>query len=362
MRGKTTGQSSMLSLRTPGDRVPKDHPLRRVKDLADGALSALTREFDAMYSGIGRPSIPPEQLLKASLLMAFYSVRSERLFCEQLDYNLLYRWFLDMNVEDPSFDHSTFSVNRQRLLEHEVAHRFLAAVVDQARKAHLMSSDHFTVDGSLIEAWASLKSFKRKGKKDDAQKPPDDPGNPTVDFHGEKRSNDTHVSATDPDAKLAKKSRGKEAKLSYSANALMENRHGLIADFVVEPADGYAERKAALLMIDRSLPTKRRITLAADKGYDIADFVTACRERNVTPHIAQNTTKRSSRIDERTTRHAGYAVSQRKRKLVEEIFGWMKTIGGFRRTRFRGLERTQFAAQIVATAYNLLRMAKLLPA
>lgn len=362
MRGKTSGQSSMLSLRTPEERVPKDHPLRRVKDLADGALSALSPAFDEMYSGIGRPSIPPEQLLKASLLMAFYSVRSERLFCEQLDYNLLYRWFLDMNIEDPSFDHSTFSANRQRLLEHEVAHRFLAAVVDQARKAHLMSSDHFTVDGSLIESWASLKSFKRKDGKGSGSEPPDDPGNPTVKFHGEKRSNETHSSTTDPDAKLARKGSGKEAKLSYSANALMENRNGLIADLVVEPADGYAERNAALLMIDRSLPARRRATLGADKGYDSADFIAACRERNITPHVAQHTTKRASRVDRRTIRHAGYVVSQRKRKLVEEIFGWMKTIGGFRRTRFRGLERTQFAAHIVAAAYNLLRMAKLRPA
>lgn len=363
MRGKRSGQESMLSVRTPGDRVPKDHPLRRVKDLADGALAALSPTFDAMYSRIGRPSIPPEQLLKASLLMAFYSVRSERLFCEQLDYNLLFRWFLDMNMEDPAFDHSTFSLNRQRLLDHEVAHRFFAAVVDQARRGRLMSADHFTVDGSLIEAWASMKSFKRKeAGETDSKKPPDDPSNPTVNFHGEKRGNETHQSTTDPDAKLAKKGAGKEAKLAYSANALMENRNGLVVDLLVEQADGFAERRAAIAMLDRSVPGKRRRTLGADKGYDTGDFIASCRERDITPHVAQHTTKRSSCVDARTARHAGYEVSQRKRKLVEEIFGWMKSVGGFRRTRFRGLERTQFAGFLVAAAYNLIRMAKLLPA
>ena len=357
MRGKPEMQSSMLSLRTPGERVSKDHPLRRVKDVAEGALAMLEPVFEGMYSKTGRPSIPPEQLLKASLLMALYSVRSERQFCEQLDYNLLFRWFLDMGMEEASFDHSTFSANRQRLLEHEVAKQFFVAVIDQAKRASLMSSDHFTVDGSLIEAWASLKSFKPKdGKKNE---PPDDPGNPSVDFHGEKRSNQTHESATDPEAKLARKGNGKEAKLSYSANVLMENRNGLVVDLCVEPADGRAERRSALKMLERSAPGQKRITLGADKGHDSADFIEDCRDRNVTPHVAQNTSRRSSRIDRRTTDWLGYRVSQRKRKLVEEIFGWMKTIGGFRRTRFRGLERTQLAGYLVAAAYNLLRMARL---
>lgn len=362
MRGKPSGQSSMLSLRTPEERVPADHPLRRVKDLADGALAALSPTFDKMYSKVGRPSIPPEQLLKASLLMAFYSVRSERLFCEQLDYNLLFRWFLDMGIEETSFDHSTFSVNRARLLEHDVAKQFFAAVVEQARKARLMSADHFTVDGSLIEAWASLKSFKAKDAGKGKDEPPDDPGNPTVNFHGEKRSNETHESTTDPEAKLMRKGSNREAKLSYSANALMENRNGLLVDLRVELADGYAERRAAKAMLDAMGPRVRRITLGADKGYDVGEFIAFCRERNVTPHVAQHTTKRSSRIDGRTARHAGYALSQRKRKLVEEIFGWMKSVGGFRRTRFRGLMKTQLAGYLVGAAYNLLRIAKLQPA
>jgi transposase len=346
----------MFSLKAPGDRVPKDHPLRRVKDLADGALALLSPTFDKMYSGKGRPSVPPEQLLKASLLMAFYSVRSERLFCEQLDYNLMFRWFLDMGMEEPSFDHSTFTANRDRLLKHDVAKQFFAAIVVQARKGGLMSSEHFTVDGTLIEAMASLKSFK---KKDDKREPPDDPGNPDVDFHGEKRSNETHESTTDSEARLAKKGYGKEAKLAYCANALMENRNGLLVDFQVEPADGRAERRSALAMLKNESRGEQRITVAADKGYDTQEFVASCRELNVTPQVAQHQTKRRSAIDGRTTRHAGYAISQRVRKRVEEIFGWMKTIGGFRRTRFRGRSRTQLNAYFVGAAYNLLRIAKL---
>jgi transposase len=357
MRGETKKQSTLLSLRTPEERVPVDHPLRRVKDLADGALAALSPTFDAMYSQQGRPSIPPKQLLKASLLMAFYSVRSERLFCEQLDYNLLFRWFLDMGIEDASFDHSTFSANRQRLLEHEVAKRFFAAVVEQARKGKLMSDDHFSVDGSLIEAWASLKSFRPKDK--DKREPPDDPGNPSVNFRGEKRSNETHESTTDPESRLAKKGDGKEARLSYSANALMENRNGLLVDLLVEPADGYAERRAAISML-KTLGTKKRVTLGADKGYDVKSFIQGCRELGVTPHVAQTSDyHRRSAVDRRTVRHTGYVVSQRIRKRIEEIFGWMKTVGGFRRTRYRGRDRTQLTAYLVGAAYNLLRIAKL---
>ena len=359
MRGETKKQSTMLSLRTPDERVPADHPLRRVKDLADGALAMLSGTFEGMYSQQGRPSIPPEQLLKASLLMAFYSVRSERLFCEQLDYNLLFRWFLDMGIEEASFDHSTFSANRQRLLEHEVAKRFFAAVVEQARKGRLMSDDHFSVDGSLIEAWASLKSFRPKGEDKDKRKPPDDPGNPSVNFRGEKRSNETHESKTDPESRLARKAVGKETRLSYSANALMENRNGLLVDLLIEPADGYAERRAAITML-RALEKKKRITVGADKGYEAKSFIQDCRELGVTPHVAQTSDyRRRSAIDRRIVRHMGYVVSQRIRKRIEEIFGWMKTVGGFRRTRYRGRDRTQLAAYFVGAAYNLLRMAKL---
>jgi len=359
MRGEVTKQSSMLSLRTPVDRVPSDHPLRRVKDLADGALAALSPTFDAMYSNVGRPSIPPERLLKGMLLLALYSVRSERLLCEQLDYNLLFRWFLDMEMDEPSPDHSTFSANRDRLLEHEVAGRFFSAVVEQARKSKLMSDEHFSVDGTLIDAWASMKSFRPKGEG--KQKPPDDPGNPTVNFHGEKRSNQTHESKTDPEALLAKKGHHKESRLAYSANALMENRNGLIVDLVVEPADGFAERRSALAMLGR-LKKQRpgRVTLGADKGYDVASFIAGCRELGVTPHVAQTSdTRRRSAIDGRTARHSGYVISQRARKRIEEVFGWLKTIGGFRRTRHRGRARTQLSAYVVGAAYNLLRIARL---
>jgi transposase len=360
MRGEERRQRMMLMVMEPGDRVPKEHPLRRVKELADAALSELSPLFDEMYSAIGRPSIPPERLLKASLLMALYTVRSERMFCEQLDYNLLFRWFLDMDAAEPSFDHSTFSRNRARLLEHDVAREFFVRVVAQARSLRLLSDEHFTVDGTLVEAWASLKSFKPKGQP---SQPPDDPGNPTVNFHGQRRSNVTHQSATDPEAKLARKGPGKEAKLCYSANALMENRHGLLIDFAVEPADGYAERRSARAMLEAELPGGRRITLGADRGYDTREFVAACRALKVTPHFARNEARAGgSALDRRTARHAGYAVSQRVRKRVEEIFGWMKTVGGLRRTRYRGLDRTQLHAHLVAAAYNLLRIAKLSPA
>src|SRR5215468_1211248 len=362
MRGSDDKQAAMFSIVSPERRVPADHPLRRIKTMADEILAGLAPTFDAMYSNVGRPSIPPERLLKSQILMALYSVRSDRQFCEQLDYNLLFRWFLDMNADEPTFDASSFSRNRDRLLDHDVAGQFFAAVVAHARAAHLMSHDHFTVDGTLIEAMASLKSFRRKDEQPDQREPPDDPGNPTVNFHGEKRSNATHQSTTDPEARLARK-KGKESKMSYSAHALMENRNGLLVDFRVEEANGYAERCAALAMLDDHVVEDRRVTVAGDAVYDIADFVRECRARNVTPHIAQTRdSRRRSAIDARTTRHAGYAVSQRKRKRVEEIFGWMKTVGGFRRTRFKGLRRTQLAATIVAAAYNLLRICRLLPA
>lgn len=359
MRGERQPQITMLSLQQPGDLVPKDHPLRLVKGLADAALWELNSTFDKMYSKKGRASVPPERLLKATLLMAFYSVRSERLFCEQLAYNMLFRWFLDMDNSEGPFDHSTFSQNRERLLKHDVAGKFFAEIVGQARDKGLMSDDHFTVDGTLIEAWASLKSFRPKGEKRD-EDPPDDPGNPTVNFHGEKRSNKTHESTTDPEARLMKKGPGKEAKLSYSQNVLMENRNGLMLDVLIATADGFAERKSALEMLDRSLPGTRRVTLAGDKGFDTADFVAACRERNVTPHVAANTGRAGgSAIDERTLRHVGYKISQVIRKRVEEIFGWTKSVGGFRKTRYKGIRRNQFAAYMVGAAYNLLRIARL---
>lgn len=358
MRGVETKQSSMLCLMSPEARVRPDHPLRGIKRLADAALDELQTIFGAMYSNHGRPSIPPERLLKSMLLMALYTVRSERLFCEQLDYNLLYRWFLDMDALEPSFDASSFSKNRQRLLEHDVAGAFFGRVVEQARRAHLLSTEHFTVDGTLLEAWASLKSFKPKDRGNDGDPSDDDPGNPTVDFHGQKRSNETHESTTDSEARLARKGNGKEAKLCYSGHALMENRNGLVVDLRVAEASGLAERRVALEMIDDVLPGERRITLGADRGYHSRDFVEQCRQRRVTPHVADK--KTGSALDARTTAQAGYRISQRVRKRVEEIFGWAKTIGGLRKTRFKGRARTQLAAYIVGAAYNLLRMAKLL--
>ena len=361
MRGENGRQRAILVVFDPEQRVPKGHPLRRIKALADAALAQLSPRFNGMYSAVGRPSIPPERLLKASLLMALYTVRSERMFCEQLDYNLLFRWFLEMDVSEPSFDHSTFSRNRARLLEHAVADEFFRAVVAQARALQQLSDEHFTVDGTLIEAWASLKSFRRKDAG--PHEPPDDRGNPAVNFRGERRSNATHQSATDPEAKLAKKGPGKEAKLCYSANALMENRSTLLIDFRIEPADGSAERRAAITMLDENLPGSRRITVAGDRGYDTRGFVASCRTLRVTPHVAQNQARPGgSALDARTVRHPGYAVSQWIRKQVEETFGWMKTVGGLRRTRYRGRARVQMHAYLVAAAYNLMRIANLSPA
>jgi transposase len=340
-------------------RVPTGHPLRRIKALADQALGALSPEFDAMYAEIGRPSIPPERLLKASLLIALYSVRSERFFCEQLEYNLLFRWFLDMSLLESSFDPTVFTKNRQRLLKHRVGQALFDEVVIEADRRGLLSDEHFTVDGSLIEAAASLKSFKPRNGD-----PPTttdlDPGNPSVDFHGEKRSNATHQSTTDGEARLMRKGKGKEAKLVFLANALMENRNGMLLDFQVTQATGTAERDAVPLLLDAA---KERgfhpRTLGGDKGYDTRDCVASMRQRGVTPHVAQNTKGRSSAIDGRTTRHPGYPISQQIRKRVEEVFGWMKTVGGFRRTRYKGADRTGLAGYLVATAYNLVRMEKL---
>jgi transposase len=363
MRGFFEKQATMLTLISPESRVPKDHPLRRIKRMAEQELKRLSPVFDQMYSKMGRPSIPPERILKSSLLIALYSVRSERQFCEQLDYNLLFRWFLDMNMIEESFDATVFTKNRERLMAHKVGRLFFDAVVGQAREADLMSDDHFTVDGTLIEAWASMKSFRPKGEES-TQRPTDgDPGNPTVDFRGEKRSNETHQSTTDPESMLIRRAKGKEAKLSYGFHTLMENRNGLVVDLRVTRATHRSEREAAEEMIRRQ--KRKRLkpkTLGADKAYDTKDFVAELRQRKVTPHVAQNTERRGgSAIDGRTTRHVGYEISQRIRKRVEEIYGWMKMVGGFRRTRYRGSEKTQLTAWFVGAAYNLLRMAKLLP-
>jgi transposase len=359
VRGEQEPQVSMLAFIDLETRIPQDHPLRRMRPLADDALAALSPTFDAMYAELGRPSIPPERLLKASLLISLYSIRSERAFCEQLQYNELFRWFLGMSLIEPSFDPSTFSKNRQRLLDHNVAQQFFDHIVLAASRLNLLSDEHFTVDGTLIEAAASLKSFRPKDEPP-ADQPPDDPGNPTVNFHGQKRSNTTHQSTTDPDARLFRKGPGKEAKLVFLGEVLMENRNGLVVDFEVTTATGTAERDAALHVLDQA---KRRgfrpSTVGGDKGYDTMQFVAELRERDVTPHVAQNTTGRRSAIDGRTTRHAGYGVSQVLRKRVEEIFGWMKMVGGLRRTRFRGLERTGLAAYLIAAAYNLIRMVRL---
>jgi transposase len=341
-------------------RVPPEHPLRTIKTLTDRALAELSPHFDRMYAEVGRPSIPPERLLKASLLIALFSVRSERAFCEQLDYNLLFRWFLDMNLMEPSFDATTFTKNRQRLLEHWVGQALFDQVVAEAQEQGVLSDEHFTVDGTLIEAAASLKSFKRRDGSPPTT-PDDDPGNPSVDFHGERRGNVTHRSTTDPEARLFRKGKGKEARLVFMAHALMENRNGLLMDFQVSQATGTAERDLVPTLLDQARERGfHPKTLGGDKNYDTRDCVAAMRERRVIPHVAQNTRGRSSAIDGRTTRHFGYSLSQRFRKRIEEVFGWMKTVGGFRRTRYRGVDRTGLAGYLVATAYNLVRMAKLL--
>jgi transposase len=354
MRGDANQQATMLTAITPDAKVPLDHPIRAIKPIVERALLDLSPVFNAMYAKVGRPSIPPEHLLKAQLLMAFFSVPSARRFCEQLEYNLLFKWFLDRNVDDPAFDASTFSKNQERLLQHDVARQFLAAVTAEAERRQLLSSDHFTVDGTLLQAWASLKSVR---PRDDEGAPPAVGGrNRDVDFRGQRRRNQTHVSQTDPEARLARKGDGQETRLCFAGHVLMENRNGLVTDVLVTQADGYAERAAALDMLDRR-ETHGRITLGADKGYDSEDFVAACRAREVTPHVAQHTTGRRSRIDGRVTRHPGYALSQRVRKRVEEIFGWMKTVGGGRKLRYIGRARNQLWATLAATAYNLVRMA-----
>jgi transposase len=357
MRGTDHQQADMYSYLSPEMRVRADHPLRAIRSMADEALANMSERFDGMYAKTGRPSIPPEKLLRAQLIQMLYSVRSERLLMEEIDYSMLFRWFVGMNLDEPVWDVTVFTKNRDRLLEGDVAREFLCEVVEQARKKNLTSDEHFTVDGTLIEAWASLKSFQRKDQKNT---PPEDPGNPTVNFHGEKRSNETHESTTDPDALLARKGSGKEAKLSYNGNLLTENRNGFIITTEVFPATGTAERHAAMLMLEQ-IPGGHRVTVGADKAYDTKDFVCECRNMKVTPHVAQNT-KRSggSAIDGRTVRHEGYDVSQKKRKRIEECFGWLKTIALMRKVRHRGLEKVGWVFTFAAAAYNLVRLRKLL--
>jgi len=356
MRGDDLQQSAMFSYISAEERVPASHPLRPIRAITDAVLVQLSKAFARMYSQIGRPSIPPEKLLRALLLQVLYTIRSERMLMEQLEYNLLYRWFVGLNVDDAVWDVTVFTKNRTRLLSADIAKQFLHLVVEQARGLDLLSDEHFTVDGTLLEACASLKSFQKMD--DSGQNPPDDPGNPTVNFHGEKRSNDTHQSTTDPDAMLARKGSGKEAKLSYSGHVLMENRNGLVTDVEVLPATGTAERDAALMMIE-SIPGDHAVTVGADKAYDTKDFVAESRHMNATPHVAQNNKGRKSAIDGRTTRHAGYGISQQKRKRVEEIFGWMKTVGGMRKLRHRGLELVGWMFTFAAAAYNLVRIRNL---
>jgi transposase len=356
MRGDDQQQNHIFSYLSPEARVRKDHPLRGIRAMVDEVLSQLSPRFDTMYAKVGRPSIAPEKLLRAQLLQMLYSIRSERLLMEEMDYNLLFRWFVGLNADDEVWDATTFTKNRDRLLEADVAQEFLAQVVAQAQAKGLTSDEHFTVDGTLLEAWASAKSFQPKEGK---QPPTDDPGNPTMNFRGEKRSNETHASKTDPHALLARKGGGKESKLSYSGNLLVENRNGLIVDAEVFQANGTAERDAALVMLEQ-VPGGRPVTVGGDKGYDTRDFVTECRNLRVTPHVAQNLGRRGgSAIDGRTTRHSGYALSQRKRKRIEECFGWLKTIALVRKVRHRGVCKVDWIFTFACAAYNLVRIRNL---
>ncbi|HLB90622.1 MAG TPA: IS5 family transposase [Terriglobales bacterium] len=357
MRGDDQQQNHIFSYLSPEARVRKDHPLRAIRTMVDEVLTQLSRRFDTMYARVGRPSIAPEKLLRAQLLQMLYSIRSERLLMEEIDYNLLFRWFVGLNADDEVWDPTVFTKNRDRLLEAEVAQEFLARVVEQARAKGLTSDEHFTVDGTLLEAWASTKSFQPKDEKPSS--PPDDPGNPTVNFRGEKRSNQTHESKTDPDALLARKSEGKESKLSYSGNLLVENRNGLIVDAEVFQANGRAERDAALVMLEQ-VPGTKAITVGGDKGFDTRDFVKECRHMGVTPHLAQNHARPGgSAIDGHTTRHPGYTISQRKRKRIEECFGWLKTIALLRKVRHRGVCKVHWIFTLACAAYNLVRMRNL---
>jgi transposase len=359
MRGIDTQQSAIFSYLSPEERVPLNHPLRPIREMVDVALKGLSRSLGRLYADWGRPSIAPEKLLRALLLQVLYTVRSERMLMEQLEYNLLFRWFVGLNMDESVWVPTVFSKNRDRLLRGDLAEKFFVEVLDQARAHDLLSDEHFSVDGTLIEAWASQKSFQRKGENQGP--PPDDPGNPTVNFHGEERRNATHASTTDPDARLARKSGGHESKLAYCGNVLIENRNGLVVDTELVICSGTAERDAARLMAER-IEGEKRVTLGADKGYDTRGLVRELRERNVTPHVSENTNRAGgSAIDGRTTRHAGYKVSQRKRKRIEEVFGWLKTVGMLRKTRHRGEFKVGWVFTFAAAAYNLVRMKNLMP-
>ena len=356
MRGDHEQPVPMWSYISPEQRIPQDHPLRALRTLVDAVLKELSPRFSQLYAKTGRPSVAPERLLRALLLQVLYSIRSERQLMEQLDYNLLYRWFVGLNMDDPIWDVSVFTKNRQRLLDGEVAEAFFDAVLAQARARQLLSNEHFTVDGTLIQAWAGLKSFQRKDGP--PAPPPDDPGNPTVNFHGERRRSATHESTTDPDARLFRKGSAQEARLVYQGHVLMDHRHGLAVGGRLTCAGASAERDAAVVLAAGAI-SRARATLAADKAYDTRDFVATLRALGVTPHVAQNTTKRRSAIDARTTRHPGYVLSQRARKRVEEIFGWLKTVGLLRQTRHRGLPRVGWMFVFGLAVYNLLRIRNL---
>jgi transposase len=361
MRGDDKICGRLFSYIDLEDRVRADHPLRSIREITNSALAALSGDFAALYCGMGRPSVPPEKLLRAMLLQAFYSVRSERQLMERIEFDLLFRWFVGIGIDDPVWDHSAFTKNRDRLLEGEIAAKFLEAVLSQPQVKRLLSSEHFSVDGTLIQAWASMKSFKPKP-------PPNNDGgrgggrNAPADFRGQKRSNDTHQSTTDPDARLYRKGPGMEARLCFIGHGLMENRSGLIVDARLTRVSGHAERLAALDMVQHVADRPCAVTLGADRGYDAADFVEELRGINVRPHVAQNTSRRRSAIDKRTTRHSGYAASQRIRKRIEEAFGWIKTVAGLRQTKLRGLPKVDWAFTFAAAAYNLVRPPKLIGA
>jgi transposase len=365
MRGDDKICGRLFSYIDLEDRVRADHPLRSIREIANAALAAVSGDFAALYSGMGRPSVPPEKLLRAMLLQAFYSVRSERQLMERIEFDLLFRWFVGIGIDDPVWDHSAFTKNRDRLLEGEIAAKLLEAVLSQPQVKRLLSSEHFSVDGTLIQAWASMKSFKPK-------QPPNNDGGPSggrgdgrnapADFRGQKRSNDTHQSTTDPDARLYRKGPGMEARLCFIGHGLMENRSGLIVDARLTRVSGHAERLAALDMVQHVADRPCAVTLGADRGYDAADFVEELRGINVRPHVAQNTSGRRSAIDKRTTRHSGYAASQRIRKRIEEAFGWIKTVAGLRQTKLRGLPKVDWAFTFAAAAYNLVRLPKLIGA
>ena len=356
MRGTDHQTSQMFSYLSPEMMVPLDHPLRVIRPLANAALDRMSPAFAKLYSAIGRPSIPPEQLLRALLVQAFFSVRSERQLMEQLTYNMMFRWFVGLSMDAPVWDVTVFTKNRDRLLEGDIASAFLQALLADPQVKPLLSDDHFSVDGTLIEAWASMKSFR---PKDGSGEPPTEGRNGERDFRGEKRSNETHASTTDPDARLYKKAEGQASKLCHMGHVVMENRSGLVVAAATTLATGTAEREAAETMIGE-LSGGHRITLGADKAYDTVDFVAEMRRQGVTPHVTQNNKRRHSAIDGRTTRHAGYGVSQRVRKRIEEVFGWMKTVGGQRKTRYRGTAKVGWMFTLSAAAYNLIRMPKLL--